>query len=77
MAAIAHYIKGELPEARRTLREVDLVTLLRSDRVQRWRLLMIATGVWPVLRLPRNEWLAQRMLDRWHTKHPPRRRRPA
>ena len=74
MAAIAHYIKGELPEARRTLREVDRLAVLRSDKVQRWRLLLIATGLWPVLRLPRNEWLAQRMLDRWHTKHPPRRR---
>ncbi len=76
MAAIAHYIKGELPEARRTLSEVNLMTVLRSDRVQRWRLFTIAIGLWPVLRLPRNEWMAQRMLDRWHTKHPPRKRHP-
>lgn len=71
MAAIAHYIKGELPDARRVLAATELGAVLRSDRVQRWRLLTIAAGLWPVLRLPRNEWLAKQMQARWHTKRPP------
>lgn len=72
MAAISHYIKNELPEGRRALREVQLGAILRSPNVQRWRLLAIVAGLWVVLRLPRVEAIAQRMFDRWHVKRPPK-----
>ena len=72
-AAMSHYIKGDLPEGRRTLREVRLGPLARSPHVQK-RLLAIAAGLWVAHRLPRSEWLAERMRQRWHVKRPPRRR---
>ncbi|HEY3254085.1 MAG TPA: glycosyltransferase [Polyangiaceae bacterium] len=72
MAAIAHYVKGELRGGRQALREVHWRPVLRAQHVQRWRLLTIGSGLWGLLRLPRNEWLAERMHDRWHKKRPPK-----
>jgi glycosyltransferase involved in cell wall biosynthesis len=73
MAAISHYIKDELPDGRRALREVDVRPIMRSPYVQRWRLLTLTAGMWMFLRLPRIGPLASRMHDRWHVKRPPRR----
>ncbi|HEY8063057.1 MAG TPA: glycosyltransferase [Gemmatimonadales bacterium] len=75
MAAISHYIKNELPAGRGALAEVKLGTLLRGPRVQRWRLVVIAIGMWLLLRLPRQEALAHQMFERWHVKRPPARTR--
>jgi glycosyltransferase involved in cell wall biosynthesis len=72
-AAMSHYIKGELPEGRQALRDVHLGPIARSPHVQK-RLLAIAAGLWVAHRLPRSEWLAERMRERWHVKRPPRRR---
>jgi glycosyltransferase involved in cell wall biosynthesis len=73
MAAISHYIKNELPAGRGALREVQMTMIARAHNVQRWRLLVLAAGMWGLLRIPRIEWLAQRMLQRWHVKRPPTR----
>lgn len=73
MAAISHYIKGELPAAREALRQVSCTTIAHARHVQRWRLLVLTAGMWVLLRIPRVEWLAQRMLQRWHVKRPPTR----
>jgi glycosyltransferase involved in cell wall biosynthesis len=72
-AAMSHYIKGELPEGRQALRDVHLGPIARSRHVQK-RLLVIAASLWVAHRLPRSEWLAERMRERWHVKRPPRRR---
>jgi glycosyltransferase involved in cell wall biosynthesis len=72
-AAMSHYIKGELPQGRQALRDVHLGPIARSRHVQK-RLLAIAAGLWVALQLPRSEWLAERMRQRWHVKRPPRRR---
>jgi hypothetical protein len=69
-AAMSHYIKGELPEGCRALRDVHLGPILRSRHVQK-RLLAIAAGLWLAHRLPRSEWLAEQMRERWHVKRPP------
>lgn len=74
MAAISHYIKGELPDGRRALAEVQPGPILRTPTVQRWRLLALAAGLWGVLRLPRMNGLAQAMFERWHVKRPPKAR---
>lgn len=74
MAAISHYIKGELPAARNALREVSYATIARARHVQRWRLLVLTAGMWGLSRIPRVEWLAQSMLQRWHVKRPPGRK---
>jgi glycosyltransferase involved in cell wall biosynthesis len=71
-AAIAHYIKGELSFGQQALRDVNWGPVLRAQQVQRWRLLTIGSGLWLLCRLPRNEWLAERMHDRWHKKRPPK-----
>jgi len=71
MAAIAHYIKGELPQGRLALRDVQLGAIVRSPQVQRWRLLVLFAGLWGLLRLPRAELVAKRMYDRWHVKRSP------
>jgi hypothetical protein len=71
MAAISLYIKGELEQGRRALRDVSVATILGARRVQRWRLSLLTAGMWVLLRLPRLEWLAQRMVQRWHVKRPP------
>jgi glycosyltransferase involved in cell wall biosynthesis len=71
MAAISHYIRKEMVEGRSTLRDVDLGAIMGASVVQRWRLLLIAIGMWGLLRLPRSDRLAQRMHNRWHVKRPP------
>ena len=72
MAAISHYIKNERPEGREALRQVSLGTIWGATQVERARLTLIVAGLWVLLRLPRMEWVAQRMLERWHVKRPPR-----
>ena len=69
-AAISHYIKGELPEGRQALRDLQVGMIARSPHVERWRLLVLAAGMWVLLRLPRFESIAQRMFDRWHVRRP-------
>ncbi|MEO8483475.1 MAG: glycosyltransferase [Acidobacteriota bacterium] len=71
MAAISHYIKGELVDGRHALSQVQLGPIVRTRTVQRWRLVAISTGLWILLRLPRVERIAQAMFERWHVKHPP------
>ena len=71
MAAISHYIKGELPDGRRALRDVRPATMARAPQLQRWRLLVLTAGLWVLLRLPRLESVAEAMYNRWHVKHPP------
>lgn len=71
MAAISHYIKGELAAGREALREVQLAAIARAPQVQRWRLAVLALGLWALLRLPRLEPLARAMHDRWHVKRSP------
>jgi glycosyltransferase involved in cell wall biosynthesis len=73
MAAISHYIKGELPAGQDALREVNFTTIVRARQVQRWRLVVLTAGMWVLLRMPRFAWLAERMLQRWHVKRPPTR----
>jgi hypothetical protein len=72
-AAMSHYIKGEVAEGRGALRDVHLGPILRSRHVQK-RLLAITAGLWVAHRLPRSEWLAERLRQRWHVKRPPSRR---
>ena len=72
MAAISHYIKDERAAGRRALAAVSIPAMLRARRVQHWRLTLLTLGMWVFLRLPRVEWLAQRMLERWHVKRPPK-----
>ena len=72
-AAMSHYIKGELPAGRQALRDAPLGPIIRSQHVQK-RLLVIAAGLWVALHLPRSEWLAEQMRQRWHVKRPPRAR---
>jgi GT2 family glycosyltransferase len=71
MAAISHYIKGELADGRNALRHVQLRAIVRTRTVQRWRLVALYGGLWGLLRLPRMEPVAQAMFERWHVKHPP------
>lgn len=77
MAAISHYIKGEMEAGRAALRAVRPATIARAGRVRRWRLLALTAGMWLLLRLPRIDALAQRMFQRWHVKRPPARRKLA
>ncbi|MEP7308820.1 MAG: glycosyltransferase [Acidobacteriota bacterium] len=71
MAAISHYIKGDLAEGRRALSAVQGRAIAHAPQVQRCRLLLLAAGMWGLLRLPRIETLARLMYDRWHVKRPP------
>jgi glycosyltransferase involved in cell wall biosynthesis len=75
MAAISHYIKGELALGRRALRGVKLSAIASTREVQRWRLLVLSAGIWVLLRMPRVAALAHLMHQRWHVKRPPARAR--
>lgn len=75
MAAISHYIKDELPAGRKALRDVRIAMIAGAQNVQRWRLLVLVAGMWVLLRIPRWEWCARTMLERWHVKRPPKRSR--
>lgn len=72
MIAISHYIKGELREARETVRAVRLKPLVRSPRVQRVRLLTLYVGLWFLTRIPRSSVIADVFYRRWHEKKRPR-----
>jgi glycosyltransferase involved in cell wall biosynthesis len=74
MAAISHYIKGQLVDGRRALSQVRIDVILRARQVQRWRLLALTFGMWGLLRLPRIESLARLMYRRWHARRAPLRR---
>lgn len=71
MAAISHYIKGELPQGRAALGAVRLSTIARTPELQRYRLVILAFALWFLLRLPRSRLLAAGMYDRWHVKRTP------
>lgn len=71
MAAISHYIKGELPAGRAALSAVRIGAIAGNPHVQRGRLIVLTLGMWCLLRIPRREWFAQRMFNRWHVKRPP------
>jgi len=71
MAAISHYIKGDLAEGRRALSAVQSRAIAHAPQVQRSRLLLLEVGLWGLLRLPRVETIAQLMYERWHVKRPP------
>jgi GT2 family glycosyltransferase len=71
MAAISHYIKGEMREGRAALGQVRLGVIARVNRVQRVRLIILALGLHVLLRVPRIDAVAQWMLRRWHVKGPP------
>lgn len=71
MRAISHYIKGEPAKGRAVLRSAQVGAIVRSPQVQRARLVLLAVGMWVLLRLPRIEALARRMFQRWHVKGPP------
>jgi glycosyltransferase involved in cell wall biosynthesis len=73
MAAISHYIKGDLAGGRGALRAVQPAAIARARTVQRWRLLVLLAGLWSLLRLPRFEPIARAMYERWHVTHPPAR----
>jgi GT2 family glycosyltransferase len=75
MAAISHYIKGEMTAGGEALRHVDVLLIARAERVQSVRLLVLTAGMWVLLRLPRIDGLAKRMLERWHVKRPPAHRK--
>lgn len=76
MASISHYIRGEPREGRRALGAIKPWAIVRTPQVQRTRLLVLAAGLFLLLRLPRVESLAQAMFRRWHVKRPPSRREP-
>jgi len=72
MRAMSSYIKAELRQGERILDDVRAAAFLASIRVQRWRLVVLLFGLRCLLRLPRIEWVARLMFERWHVKRPPR-----
>jgi glycosyltransferase involved in cell wall biosynthesis len=73
MNAISCYIKGQMSEGQRAMRDVQIGAILRATQIQRWRLLILAAGMWGLLRLPRVETFARLMYKRWHVRRRPRR----
>ena len=71
MAAISHYIRNERLQGKRALSAVSMMTLARAERLQRWRLIVLVGAMFVLLRLPRVEWIAQQMFQRWHVKRSP------
>ena len=73
MNAISCYIKGQMSDGQRALRDVQIGAIWGATQVQRWRLLVLTVGMWGLLRLPRVETLAHLMYQRWHVKRRPAR----
>ena len=73
MNAISCYIKGQMSEGQRAMRDVQLGVILRATQVQKWRLLVLAAGIWLLLRMPRVETIANLMHERWHIRRRPQR----
>ena len=73
MNAISCYIKGQMSEGQRAMRDVQISSILRATQVRKWRLLVLAIGIWLLLRMPRVETIANLMHERWHIKRRPQR----
>jgi glycosyltransferase involved in cell wall biosynthesis len=65
MRAIRYYVLGSTNDARALLRTVSTLTLLRSPRVQRGRLVPLLVALRALVRLPRSERIAALMERRW------------
>jgi hypothetical protein len=71
MAALAHYVLGQMREARSTLAEFRPAVIARSANVQRWRLLAIGAGLWVLVRVPRTRLVAEVLRRRWFPRAQP------
>jgi hypothetical protein len=69
--AVAHYIRGELGEARRVLASIRAVTIARGATLQRGRLLAVLLAFRLLVRIPRRASVAALFMDRWFVKTPP------
>ncbi|HEV2131088.1 MAG TPA: glycosyltransferase [Longimicrobiaceae bacterium] len=70
MRSVSHYIRGELPQTRATLRTMKVGDLLGSGTVQRGRLLALWGGLQLLTRLPRSAAVADAFYRHWHAKAP-------
>lgn len=66
MRSASHYIRGEVGDARRILREVPISVILASDRGNRLRLVVLLLGLRALTRLPRISRVADAFRRRWH-----------
>ncbi len=71
MRSVNHYILGRRNEALEVLGETRLRRLAGSRRIQRSRMLLLATALHAVLRLPRSGTLARLFERRWHGQPTP------
>jgi hypothetical protein len=66
MLAINQYIRGDLPQSRHHLQQVRLRGLLGSDKIERWRLLLLLFAMRLLTHLPRITHVADIFYLRWH-----------
>lgn len=66
LCAVNSYVVGDRSRALTLLRETSLLQLVRSGRVQRWRMLVLALGLHALVRLPRSAVLAGLFERHWH-----------
>jgi glycosyltransferase involved in cell wall biosynthesis len=74
MISTSYYVKGDLPAAREALARAELVTLLASPAIRRFRLAALALACRMLYLLPHFRLLGELFYRRWHA---PESRRPA
>lgn len=73
MRAVSHYVLGDREAATSVLQGARLTTLARSPRIQRARMISLATGLNVLVRLPRISAVARLFERRWHRRAVPAR----
>ena len=66
MVSAARYIVDRPTDARAMLRRVSPRSIIGTRRVQRWRLLVMLTGLQLITRLPHSSRIAELLRLRWH-----------
>ena len=68
MLAINHYIRKEISDSRKCLKKMSIRNLIRSNMVQRWRLLILYSSLLVISKLPHLKFASDIFYKRWHTK---------
>lgn len=68
LIAVNHYIRDEIGAMRKVVAELRLGAIVRSHRVERWRLLVLFVVVVVLSRMPRSGAIAQLAYRRWHVR---------
>ena len=68
MCAISAYIKNDIPLCRSLLEKTSTTQLLKSDKIQRFRMVVLLYILLLLSHMPYSSQVARKFYNRWHNK---------